>query len=243
MGAWGVKNQSQTEQASSFTASPEEKRSYETFQFVWGEAQKDPSSKLFKSINNIRNTDALITLITSPQDSLSNITFDAVKLRSISFSKATLLELKAFKYALSQARTSSFNPTAARNLTQTIDENIRNLQQGNVPKNLEERTNDEQKMASRIKVTPAQRSQMLEEQKQADKAKVNKLIPNESAEVKDYIFDQMFKNKVKIGELTNEQLKASVEQFKEAFERSKGEEALFTRVRPYYNVFVVNYPQ
>lgn len=230
LGSLGVKNQSQTEQASSFTASPEEKRSYETFQFVWGEAQKDPSSKLFKSINNIRNTDALITLITSPQDSLSNITFDAVKLRSISFSKATLLELKAFKYALSQARTSSFNPTAARNLTQTIDENIRNLQQGNVPKNLEERTNDEQKMASRIKVTPAQRSQMLEEQKQADKAKVNKLIPNESAEVKDYIFDQMFKNKVKIGELTNEQLKASVEQFKEAFERSKGEEALFTIV-------------
>lgn len=230
LGSMGAGAQSQAAQGSSFTASPEEKRSYETFQFVWGEAKKDPSSKLFKSINNIKNTDALITLITSPQDSLSTLNFDAVKLRSVSFSKATLLELKAFKYALSQARTTSFNPTAARNLTQTIDEAMGALQQGNVPANLQERTNEEQKIASRIKVTPAQRKQMLEEQKQADKAKVNKLMPKESTEVQDYIFDQMDKNKVKIGDLTNEQLKEKIEQLKEAFERSKGEEALFTTV-------------
>ena len=85
------------------------------------------------------------------------------------------MELKAFKYVLSQVRTTSFNPTAARNLTQTIDENINALQQGTVPQNLAERTNDEQKIASRIKVTPAQRKAMMEEQNQADKTKISKL--------------------------------------------------------------------
>jgi len=230
LGSMGAGAKSKAAQGSSFTASADEKRSYEAFQFIWAEAQKDPSSKLFKSINNIRNTDALITLITSPQDSLGSITFDAVKLRSVSFSKATLLELKAFKYALSQARTSSFNPTAARNLIQTIDEHVRNLTQGNVPPNLKERTDDEQKIASRIKVTPAQRKQMQEEQKQEDKAKVSKLMLGEKPEVQDYVFDQMVKNNLKIAEMTNEQLKDKIEQFKDTFEKSKGEEALFAVV-------------
>lgn len=230
LSSMGAAPKSQAAQGGNFTASQDDKRSYETFQFVWGEAQKDSTSKLFRSINNIKNTDTLITLITSSPDSLSNITFDAVKLRSISFSKATLLELKAFKYTLSQVRTSSFNPTAARELTQKIDDAISALQQGNVPANVQERTNDEQKIASRIKVTPAQRKQMMEEQKQADKAKINKLMPKESTEVQDYIFDQMDKNKIKIGELSDEQLKDKIEQFKNSFEKSKGEEALFATV-------------
>jgi|GEM_PF-5782232 len=230
LSSMGAAPKSQAAQGGNFTASPDDKRSYEAFQFVWGEAQKDSTSKLFRSINNIKNTDTLITLITSSPDSLSNITFDAVKLRSVSFSKATLMELKAFKYTLSQVRTSSFNPTAARELTQRIDDAISALQQGNVPANVQERTNDEQKIASRIKVTPAQRKQMMEEQKQADKARINKLTPKESTEVQDYIFDQMDKNKIKIGELSDEQLKDKIEQFKNSFEKSKGEEALFSTV-------------
>jgi hypothetical protein len=124
LGSKGSEGSSVSSSGSSFAASPEDKDAYQKFQYIWGEAQKNPSSKVNQDITRVKSTDELTKFILLSENELKAKTFDKNIRNRLQLSSATPLELKAFTYALSLAQTGSISAKELMELKKKIEDQI-----------------------------------------------------------------------------------------------------------------------
>lgn len=124
LGSKGSEGSSVSSSGGGFVASPEDKEAYQKFQYVWGEAQKNPSSKVNRDITRVKSTDELTKFILLSENELKAKTFDKNIRNRLQLSSATPLELRAFTYALSLAQTGSISGKELMELKKKIEDQI-----------------------------------------------------------------------------------------------------------------------
>jgi hypothetical protein len=215
-----------------FEASPEELIAYYQLQYAWKELQKPENEVLYNKLNYTRREDPYMGIALKPENELKVESFGLSfrRIEQSQLSKYTLLELKALKGALSLTPNSTTSQQEIRQIKAHIQEELEKIELNGEAQVTKARSEKEAELLKRMPpniISPELKQRLIEAEEKAIKEKIDQILPEEGLDGKQYIFEQLRKQKINVCTLKDEDFKEKVDVLQISFETIKKQEELF----------------